>query len=94
MLTKCLVLAPRFLSPLPFQHMPQTWTPPIVSGKGKGRMTDADFEAAFAEAAALTAKSSARIEEVDQLAETLQESSLDERADPQVMSEFQRYVSR
>lgn len=52
-------------------------------------MTDADFEVAFAEAAALTVKSSAHIEEVDQLAETLQDSSFNDQSKDH-LSEFQR----
>lgn len=70
--------------------MPQTWAPPIVSGKGKGRMTDADFDAAFAHATAMAAKSSARIEEVDQLADSLQEASLEDQEAKDYGSEFQR----
>ncbi|KZV95018.1 TPR-like protein [Exidia glandulosa HHB12029] len=76
-----------FMSQRQFQpYMPmQSWTPPVaVSGKGKGRMTDADFDAAFA---ALSTHSSAKIEEVDELTEGLQDASLQ---DNDYMSEFQK----
>ncbi|EJD52441.1 TPR-like protein [Auricularia subglabra TFB-10046 SS5] len=85
-----------FMSPRTYQQpfMPAMYSPPLITmGKGKGKATEADFDAAFAQAAAMALQSSARIEEVDQLAETLQGSSLEDDAKPgdqHYMSEFQR----
>ena len=66
---------------------------PAVSAKGKGRATDADFEAAFARAAAMQ---SARIDEVDkttELAETLEATTLDEeQGERDYMTNFQKYA--
>lgn len=66
--------------------MPQTYfrgmeQPVIEQGKGKGKMKEEDFEAAFAQAAASLQSAplqSAHVEEVGELGEALAETSLDD----------------
>lgn len=66
--------------------MPQTYfrgmeQPSIEQGKGKGKMKEEDFEAAFAQAAASIQSAplqSAHVEEVDELGEALAQASVDD----------------
>lgn len=62
----------------------------VEQRKGKGKMKEEDFEAAFAQVVASMDNAplqSARVDEVDEVGEKLAESSLDEEA-----SDFKQYA--